>query len=54
MGKSLRNADVEVELKKLKNGKEVGCRRDDKEWGELVIEWVWKLCNMFLKSCSVR
>ena len=41
-------AEVEARAKKLKNGKAA-----NKDEGGLMIDWVWKLCNMSFESAVV-
>ena len=52
--KPVRKTEVELRVGKLRNGKIVG--KDDviegtvNCVGELVINWIWKLCNMAFES----
>ena len=53
-GKPIRKIEVEEKVKKLKNGKTAG--KDEvteemiKSGGDVVVNWIWKLCNMAFES----
>ena len=56
-GKPIRKTEVEVRVGKLKKGKATG--KDDvtgdmvKGGGDMVVDWVWRICNMTFESVVV-
>ena len=53
-GEPIRKIEVEEKVKKLKNGKAAGKDEVTEEMvkggGDVVADWIWKLCNMALES----
>ena len=52
-GESVRRAEVEVRVRKSKDGKVEGKDEVTEEMikgrGDMVVDWIWKLCNMAFK-----
>ena len=46
----IRKIEVEEKVKKLKNGKDEVTEEMVKGGGEVVVDWIWKLCNMAFES----
>ena len=53
-GEPIRKIKVEERVKKLKNGKDAGKDEVTEEMvkggGDVVVDWIWKLCNMAFES----
>ena len=49
-GERIRKIEVEERVKKLKNGKDEVTEDMVKGGGDMVADWIWKLCNMVFES----
>ena len=56
-GEPIKKIEVEERVKKLKNGKAAGKDEVTKEMvkggGDVVVDWIWKLCNMVFENDAV-
>ena len=56
-GEPIRKIEVEKRVKKLKNGKAAGkgevTAEMEKGGGDVMVDWIWKLCNMAFESGGV-
>ena len=58
-GEPIRKMEVEERVMKLKNGKVAGKDENTEEMvkggGDVVVDWIWKLCNMaFEKDVGLK
>ena len=57
VGEPIGRAEVEVRVGKLKNGKPSGKDEITGEMitggGDMVVDWIWRLCNMGFESSGV-
>ena len=52
-GELIRRTEVQVRVGKLKNGKDEVTGEMVKDRCDLVLEWIWSLCNMGFESGGV-
>ena len=52
-GELIRRTEVQVRVGKLKNGKDEVTGEMVKDRCDLVLEWIWRLCNMGFESGGV-